>query len=373
MDFSFTEEQDAVKELAAQILDGQLGNDALKEFDKSGDTYDAGTWAEFAKAGLLGIALPESVGGAGLGFVAAALVLEQIGRTAAPIPYLPTVVLGAMPIAEFGTDAQQEALLPGVVDGTSILTAALVEFGTAPGQPTTTARAEGDGWRLDGSKLCVPAGRQASRILVPAATGAGTVGVFLVDPSAAGVSQEDLITTSGQPETRLDLDGVVVGAGNVLGDPTDGAGIVDWIVERATAAGCITAVGVCAEALRLTAEYTKTREQFERPIATFQAVGQRAADAYIDTEAVRLTAWQAVWRLSEGLPAAESVSIAKFWTAEGGQRVVHAAQHLHGGMGVDRDYPLHRYFLWAKQIELTLGGGTQHLLELGRILADEPV
>ena len=135
----------------------------------------------------------------------------------------------------------------------------------------------------------------------------------------------------------------------------------------------IGAVGVCAEALRLTAEYTKTREQFERPIATFQAVGQRAADAYIDTEAVRLTAWQAVWRLSEGLPATESVAIAKFWTAEGGQRVVHAAQHLHGGMGVDRDYPLHRYFLWAKQIELTLGGGTQHLLELGKILADEPV
>lgn len=373
MDFSFSEEQDAVKDLAAQILDGQLGNDALKVFDKSGEPYDAGTWAEFAKAGLLGIALPESAGGAGLGFVEVALVLEQIGRTAAPVPYLPTVVLGALPIAEFGTDAQKDALLPGVVAGDTLLTAGLVEFGTAPGQPTTTARAEGEGWRLDGSKLCVPLGLQADRILVPAATGEGTVGVFLVDPSAAGVSQGALLTTSGQPETRLDLDGVVVAAGDVLGDPAGGAAIVDWMVSHATAAGCITAVGVCAEALRLTAEYTKTREQFERPIATFQAVGQRAADAYIDTEAVRLTAWQAVWRLAEGLPATEAVAIAKFWTAEGGQRVVHAAQHLHGGMGVDRDYPLHRYFLWAKQIELTLGGGTQHLLELGKILADEPV
>ncbi len=373
MDFSFSEEQDAVKDLAAQILDGQLGNDALKVFDKSGEPYDAGTWAEFAKAGLLGIALPESAGGAGLGFIEAALVLEQIGRTAAPVPYLPTVVLGALPIARFGSDDQKDALLPGVVAGDTLLTAGLVEFGTTPGRPTTTARADGEGWRLDGSKLCVPIGLQAHRILVPAATGEGTVGVFLVDPAAEGVSQEALLTTSGQPETRLDLEGVVVGAGDVLGDPTDGAAIVDWMVEHATAAGCITAVGVCAEALRLTAEYTKTREQFERPIATFQAVGQRAADAYIDTEAVRLTAWQAVWRLAEGLAATEAVAIAKFWTAEGGQRVVHAAQHLHGGMGVDRDYPLHRYFLWAKQIELTLGGGTQHLLELGRILADEPV
>jgi alkylation response protein AidB-like acyl-CoA dehydrogenase len=373
MDFSFSEEQDAVKELAAQILDGQLGNDALKAFDKTDEPYDAGTWAEFAKAGLLGIALPESGGGAGLGFTEVALVLEQIGRAAAPVPYRATVVLGARPIAEFGTDAQKDALLPGVVEGESLLTAALVEFGTSPGKPSTTARPEGDGWRLDGSKLCVPIGLQADRILVPAATGEGTVGVFIVDPSATGVSQEALLTTSGQPETRLDLDGVIVGAGDVLGDPTAGAAIVEWMVEHATAAGCAAAIGVCAEALRLTAEYTKTREQFERPIATFQAVGQRAADAYIDTEAVRLTAWQAVWRLDQGLPATEAVAIAKFWTAEGGQRVVHAAQHLHGGMGVDRDYPLHRYFLWAKQIELTLGGGTQHLLELGKILADEPV
>ena len=373
MDFSFSEEQEAVKQLAAQILDGQLGNDALKEFDKGDEPFDRPAWAEFAKAGLVGISLPESVGGAGLGFVEAALVLEQIGRTTAPLPYLSTIVLGALPIAQFGTDAQQAALLPGVVEGTSLLTAALVEFGTDPGRPTTTARQDGDGWRLDGTKLCVPMGEQADRILVPAATGEGTVGVFIVDPSVSAVTQEALVTTSGQPETRLDLDGVIVGSGDVLGDPADGAAIVDWMVEHATAAGCATAIGVCAEALRLTAEYTKTREQFDRPIATFQAVGQRAADAYIDTEAVRLTAWQAVWRLSEDLPATEAVAIAKFWTAEGGQRVVHAAQHLHGGMGVDRDYPLHRYFLWAKQIELTLGGGTPHLLQLGKILADEPV
>ena len=146
-----------------------------------------------------------------------------------------------------------------------------------------------------------------------------------------------------------------------------------WIVQRGTAGLCALAVGICEEALRMTAEYTKTREQFDRPIATFQAVGQRAADAYIDTEAVRLTAWQAIWRLSEELPAAAEVAVAKFWTAEGGQRVVHAAQHLHGGMGVDRDYPLHRYFLWAKVIELTLGGTTSQLLKLGKILADEPV
>ena len=124
--------------------------------------------------------------------------------------------------------------------------------------------------------------------------------------------------------------------------------------------------------MQLTAKYTTERVQFGKPIATFQAVGQRAADAYIDTEAVRLTAWQAAWRLAEGLPAAPEVAVAKFWADDGAQRVVHAAQHLHGGMGVDRDYPLHRYYLTVKHLALTLGGGTASLLRLGNFLADEP-
>ena len=128
---------------------------------------------------------------------------------------------------------------------------------------------------------------------------------------------------------------------------------------------------MCEEALSLTAEYTKTRKQFDQPIAMFQAVGHRAADAYIDTEAIRLTSWQAAWRIGAGMPAEAEVAVAKFWAAEGGKRVVHAAQHLHGGVGVDRDYPLHRYFLYAKQLELTLGGATRQLLAIGRMLADE--
>jgi 3-oxocholest-4-en-26-oyl-CoA dehydrogenase beta subunit len=131
--------------------------------------------------------------------------------------------------------------------------------------------------------------------------------------------------------------------------------------------------GVCEIAVRMTADYTKTREQFDRPIAMFQAVSQRAADAYIDAQAVGLTAWQAAWRLDDGLPASGEVAVAKFWAAEGGQRVVHAAQHLPGGIGVDRDYPLHRYFLWAKHLELTLGVATAQLLRLGSLLASDAV
>jgi alkylation response protein AidB-like acyl-CoA dehydrogenase len=374
VDFSLTEEQEATRDLARQILEDRVTHERLKEMEAGGESFDRETWAELAKAGLLGIALPEDVGGSGLGFVALCLFLEEVGRTVAPVPVLPTVVLGALPIAEFGTDAQKQAHLPGVVEGDTVLTAALVEVGTDPEDPTTTAKPDGDGWVVHGEKTCVPAGLIANRMLVPARAGDnGSIVVVLVNAEADGVSRERQDTTTGIPEARVTFDGVRVGADDVLGDASSGAAIVEWIVERANAALAAIATGVCEQALHMTAEYTKTREQFERPIATFQAVGQRAADAYIDTEAVRLTALQAAWRLEEGLPAAAEVAIAKFWAADGGQRVVHAAQHLHGGIGVDRDYPLHRYFLWAKHLELTLGGATPQLLKLGAILASEPV
>jgi alkylation response protein AidB-like acyl-CoA dehydrogenase len=373
MDFSFNEEQEDLKGLAEKVLQGELTHERLKEAEAGDDNFDRELWKKLAEAGVLGIAVPEAQGGGGYGFLETALVLEQIGRTVAPLPYYASIVLGALPIARFGTDAQKDALLPGVASGETILTAALVEPGADPLHPTTRAARDGDGWTLDGVKDCVPAGPLADRVLVSASADDGTVIVAIVDPGAAGVTRERQDTTNHHAEARLTLKGVNVEAGDVLGSAEQGSEILTWLVERATAALCAIAIGVCEEALRMTAEYTKTREQFDRPIATFQAVGQRAADAYIDTEAIRLTAWQAIWRLSEELSASAEVAVAKFWAADGGQRVVHAAQHLHGGMGVDRDYPLHRYFLWAKVLELTLGGTTPQLLKLGKILADEPV
>ncbi|MGH9302558.1 MAG: acyl-CoA dehydrogenase family protein, partial [Acidimicrobiales bacterium] len=238
--------------------------------------------------------------------------------------------------------------------------------------PVTKASPKGESWLLDGIKICVPAGLEAQAVLVPATDPDGEVTVFVVPTSADGLSRQRQDTTTGIPEAHLELSSVKVDPGDRLGGPGQGADILNWIVERATVATCATAVGVCEQALALTAEYTKNRKQFDKVIATFQAVGQRAADAYIDTEAVRLTTWQAAWRLAAGLPSAEAVAVAKFWAADGGQRVVHAAQHLHGGIGVDRDYPLHRYFLWAKHLELTLGGATAQLLRLGSMLAAEP-
>jgi alkylation response protein AidB-like acyl-CoA dehydrogenase len=168
MDFSFSEEQEAVRDLAKQILEGQVTHERLKELEGGDERFDRKLWQELANAGLLGITLPEAVGGAGQSFLAAALLLEQVGRTVAMVPVLPTIVMGAMPIAEFGSDDQQQRYLPGVASGDIVLTAALTEFGTDPLHPTTTARRAGDGWSLDGVKEEVAAGLVADAMLVPA-------------------------------------------------------------------------------------------------------------------------------------------------------------------------------------------------------------
>jgi alkylation response protein AidB-like acyl-CoA dehydrogenase len=360
MDFALNDEQVATRDLAKQILGDLATPEHHREMEKAGAWLDHKLWSALAEAGLLGIALPEAHGGAGLGFLEVAITLEEIGRTTAKVPYLASIVMGALPIAEFGSADQQAAWLPRLAGGSAVATAALVE-----GLPTT-ATADAGGWTLTGRRDFVPAGLDADVVLVPASTPAGTT-VFLVDPKGAGAELVRQDTSIGIPEAQLVLSGAP--ALGVLGGEGNGDAVVDWISLRATAGLASMAAGVCDAALRITADYTKTRKQFGRPIATFQAVSQRAGDAYIDTEAVRLTALQAAWRIGEGLPAADAVAIAKFWAADGGNRVVHAAQHLHGGMGVDRDYPVHRYFLWAKWIELSFGGATRQLLALGRSIA----
>jgi alkylation response protein AidB-like acyl-CoA dehydrogenase len=372
MDFAFTPEQEALRDLARTICQDHATQERLKAVERDPDWFDRELWAALAKANLLGVAVPEDVGGGGLGLEELCLLLEQVGAAVAPVPAWATLVLGALPVAEFGSAAQRERWLRPVTAGKGILTAALVELpAEEPAAPQTTAVRDGGGWRLDGVKDCVPAAHLAGGIVVPASTGDGRVGMFLIEPSAPGVTLERLVATNKEPQARLTLAGARVAADGVLGDPVRGRAMVDWLLDRALLGLCALELGVAERALRITAQYTAERRQFDRPIASFQAVQQRAADAWIDVEAIRLTTWQAAWRLDRGLPAREEVMVAKFWAAEAGHRIVYAAQHLHGGIGVDVDYPIHRYYLWSKALELTLGSGARQLARLGEALAAE--
>lgn len=357
MELDFSEEQRALAALAREIFAGRVTQDRLKEIEAGGERTDAALWAELARANLLGVGIPDEHGGSGGGLVEGCVLLEEAGRAVAPVPLWPSVI-AVLALARFGTAEQRARILPGAATGEAIVTAALPPDG---GEPQVEAAPAGDGWRLEGAVPLVPAAGIATQILVPAGTAEGTA-LFVVEAGARGVATTPQRVTGGETRDEVTLDDA---AAERLGDGDAPA----WLLECALVGLCALQVGTCEAALRLTAEYVGGREQFERPLGSFQAVQMRLADAYIDVEAMRWTTWQAAWRLDAGVEASEEVAIAKFWAADGGARVAAATQHLHGGMGVDVDYPLHRSTIRAKQIELTLGSAAHQLARLGEMLA----
>jgi alkylation response protein AidB-like acyl-CoA dehydrogenase len=362
MDFELDDEQQAIADLAGTILGDRCTPDALRTHEASGEPFPADTWKELAKADLLGVALPEAAGGGGYGVLEAALIAEQVGRHVAPVPFGDTLA-AALALA---ADGGHTDLLRAVASGDAILTSALDEAGLdGDDAPATTADASGDGWALTGTKAPVRWAAEAAALLVPAVLPDGATGLFLVEAGAAGLTTKAEDAMWGLPQATVEL--AATPAVRVGGDDAAAA-----LRRTAIALQCATVAGVCEGALRITAAYVSEREQFGTKIGTFQAVGQRMADAYIDTEAIRLTSRQAAWRVGEGLPADDEVHIAKFWATDGAHRVVHAAQHLHGGVGLDLETAIHRYFRWAKVLELQLGSGIEHLRALGASIAATP-
>jgi alkylation response protein AidB-like acyl-CoA dehydrogenase len=365
VDFSYSEDEQALRELARKILTDHITQERLKEIEAGDDRIDRQAWRALAGANLLGVALPEEFGGNDMGLAGLCILLEEIGRTVAPVPVYPTLVLGALPIAAFGSDEQKRRLLPGVAEGDLILSAALVEGSDSE----TLARHDSTGWRLEGTRACIPVAAPAQRVLVPARYETGSLAVFLVDPGTEGVRLEVQETTNRELQYEMRLASVRVPENDLLGSPEQGEEILAWIEQRALLAQCAMQLGVADQALRITAAYTGERKQFDRPIGSFQAVHTRAGDAFIDLEAMRLSMQRALHVLTVGEPAEEILAIAKYFACEGGARVTYAAQHLHGGIGVDVDYPVHRYYLWARQIGMSLGSGARQLARLGEALA----
>lgn len=366
MDFGFSEQQRDVQTLARQILSEQVTAEKLAAYDNfKQPRFDAGLWQQLASAGLLGVAIEEEFGGMGFGFTELALLIEEVGRTIAPVPVISHLVSAALPIQQFGSARQKQRLLCAAADGSGMLSAALA---AEPGAQTLVAVAHADGYRLSGLQSCVPFASSAQCIVVAARSEQGTV-VLLLDPAAEGVSLTEIKYTTFEPQFELRLESVAIAAADVLAGPADGAAVMQWIAERTAAALCAHQLGVSDQSMRMTASYTAERQQFGVPIATFQAVGHRAANCFIDVECLRLNAYQAVSLLDGGMDASSAVLIAKIWAGDVGHRVSYAAQHLHGGTGIDQDYPLWRYCLWARHNELALGGSARQLAKLGAQIA----
>ena len=366
MDFSQSEEQTATRELAAKILGDQSTHERLRAMEKEAladgtAPVDRALWTALADSGLIGIGSAEANGGAGLGLMEVANVLTEIGRTAARVPAWATMGLGLPAIEQFGSAELIAKWVVPAVAGDAVLTAAWHED-SATGHMATRFEATGDAWTITGRQICVPAGAIADAVVVVGESADGPV-LGLVETKDATVIA--LHTTNSSPDAELVFDHAPV---TVM---ATGQAAIDWAYERAVATQCALALGVCEAMLALIASYTIERKQFDTQIARFQAVGHRAADCYIDTEGLRLTTLQAISRLSDGLAATAEVSVAKYWAANALHRIALASAHLHGGVGVDRDYPLGRLFLAAKEIELQLGGATQHLMRVGDVIAAE--
>ncbi len=368
MDFSLSDDQRELRDLAARILSDAVTDETLRALADSGAPYDAALWRTLADAGLLGLAISEDNGGLGLGMVDLGLLLEEQGRTLAPLPLTSTIAMAAITLDREGSAAQKE-WLPKIVAGDAILAVAVEEIGSIDAAaPALRAEPDGNGWRLTGTKVAVPYGRQASALLVTAATPQGPA-LFLIDPEAPGLGVEEQSSTSGEPQAQITLDGVPLEGDAVVGSVEDGQRIVQALVDRGQVALAQRQVGVASEALRRTAEYSSGRVQFGKPLGSFQGVQQRAADGFIDVEAMRSTSLLAAWSIDQGVAQDADIATAKYWAAMGGHRIVHTAQHLHGGLGADITYPIHRYFLTATQIGAALGGAAPMLARIGRDVA----
>jgi alkylation response protein AidB-like acyl-CoA dehydrogenase len=370
MDFSLSEEQEMLQKSARDFLSAECPKSLVREIEAGDLGYSPELWKRMAALGWMGLALPEEYGGAGFSLLDMAVLFEEFGRAAMPGPMFSTTV-GALAVLEFGTEEQKKALLPKVATGELIMTMAMAEpeVNEDPRFIATRAALHDGGYAITGTKLFVPYAHIADYTLVMTRTEGASgddsgLTIFIVDAKAAGINLTPLITIAADKQFEVVFDNASVSDSDILGSLHKGLPMVKAVLRKATAIQCAVMVGGAQQELELTAEHTKTRIQFDRPIGTFQAVQHRLADMFVDVQGARWTTYQAVWRLSEGLPADREVTIAKAFSNIACQRVAASAQQLHGGIGVDKDYDLHFYFRRAKAFELSLGSTPFHLKTL---------
>ncbi|MCR5979716.1 acyl-CoA dehydrogenase [Gordonia jinghuaiqii] len=374
MDFSLPESGDDVRGLARDIATAVSTPERVADLESTRASIDSDLWQQLGSAGLLGLELSSAaVGDVGgdLSVIENTLVATELGRTLARVPFGPHAATALPIIAAHGSEALRERILEPAAGGRSVVTVAVEEdLGPDFGSPSTTLSAGGT--RLTGVKVNVPYAEAADLLVVTATAAEGAIAV-VVAADAPGVTVTPTPSTGLIPTAQVEFDDVAVDSDAVL---DGGAETVRTLVARATLACCAEQAGVVERALELTAEYAREREQFGRAIGSFQAVAQRLADGYIDTQGLALTTTQAAWLLANSAgPTPElqtAVATAKFWAAEAGHRVAHTTVHVHGGVGLDTSHPVHRYFLRAKHNEFAFGSATAAVRAIGTELAVTP-
>jgi alkylation response protein AidB-like acyl-CoA dehydrogenase len=360
MDFSYPDTYSDIRKLAGEILSDHATPERFKKLEANGPYLDSALWTTFVESGLHAASLPEAIGGMGLPFSATTMVTEALGEAVVMIPYIPCIISTALPLLSVPAMPVISELLTSVVNGELSVTAFIEPGNEDPLSPRTTATQAGEGWQLNGTKHCVPYAANAGTVLM-SATVNGELWAGLVPVQQKGVSLAEQLTTTHEPQYEITLNNAnahCVARGDAA------RALIEKSIAMTTVAYCSMACGVATRMTRIACDYTSQREQFGVAIATFQAVAHRLADCFIDTECLKIMTLQAVSDLDDGNDTAMSVSLAKVRCGDALHRISQATQHVHGGTGIDRDYHLWRYCLWAKFLELALGSSRLHLARI---------
>lgn len=375
MDFSYPDSHTDIKNLTGDILGDFSSPERLKKLENNGPYFDSDVWQKLAETGLLAASLPESMGGTGMTYSASSHISETLGSHIVSVPYIPCIISCALPLLLAREDREVTRRLTAIGSGEQVMVPALLEVGDEnplTAQTSASNDSSNNNWRISGSKQLVPYAAHAHSVLV-AAQQQGEVWLGLVDIAQPGVVLTEQYCTANEPQYMIEFDQANahrIASGELAQT------IIQQSLDMTTVAYCSMAVGLCETMTKISAEYTSQREQFGVPIATFQAVAHRLASSYIDTECLRIATLKAVSDVTqaantESISHSNSLSIAKVWCGDALHRVSQASQHVHGGAGIDRDYHLFRFCLWAKQLELSLGCSKFHLDQIANNLEEK--
>jgi alkylation response protein AidB-like acyl-CoA dehydrogenase len=360
VNLSLSEEQEMLQRAASDFLSEKCPKNFVKQMEQDEKGYSPGLWEEMANLGWLGLAFPEKYGGGGMSFLDLSVLLEKMGSACLPAPFLATVVLGGLPIMDIGSEEQKEQYLPRIAGGKLISSLALIEpsLGYGPGAIAVEATRDGDSHVISGTKLFVPYASCCDYLLCVARTSKQEEGItiFIVDAKSAGIKCTVLDTMAHDKLCEVVFDHIHVPKEAILGQLDQGWPEVQKIVERGDVAKCCELAGNFQWTLEDTIAYAKERKQFDRPIGSFQVLQHYCADIYTYVEGAKLSAYQAAWMISEGLPCTKEIAVTKLWISEVSPRIFNLAHQIHGAMGVTMEHDLHFYTMRAKPVELNYGG-----------------
>jgi alkylation response protein AidB-like acyl-CoA dehydrogenase len=378
MDTTLTEEEVMVRETARKFLEAECSTKLVRQMETDAAGYPPELWRKAAELGWQGMALPEKYGGSGLPLTYLGLVLEEVGRALAPLPLHSTVV-AALTLAEYGSEAQCQEILPGVAAGDTILTWAFTEQDPRflPETIQTRAVADGDDFVINGSKLFVDNFNVASHCLVtcrtaPASAANAGISLFLVDTRSAGISHAPLLTLAKDRQSDVTFSNVRVPRANLVGALNQGAPIIENLIDQATVLLCAQMLGATRKDAEMAVEWAKYRKAFGQPIGAFQSIQHMCADMLMWIDGGNLLTYEALWKMDQGLPASVEVSQAKAFCNEKCQAVVRLCQGIHGGIGFMLEFDLQ---LWYRRVcawTMRLGTAYEHRARIARALLDHP-